>query len=211
MKPRDITGQKFGKLTAIKLDHIKSYSTSTKRYWLCKCKCGNYSIVEQGQLTRGKTKSCGCIQKEYFKTKHNLRNSKIYETWSNIKKRCYNARSTRYKWYGAKNIKMCDEWKNDFKTFYDWSINNGYKEPLTIDRIDVNGNYEPNNCRWVDWKQQQQNKNSNINITYKNQTKCIAEWARIFNINRATLQWRIKQGWKIDEALTTPVKTKYHH
>lgn len=210
-KAIDLTGKKFGKLTVIKLDHIKRYVGCTKYFWLCKCECGNFCITSQNQLSRGKTKSCGCLQKEYFSIKHNLRFSKLYITWENIKKRCYNKKSSRYKWYGEKGIIVCNEWKDDFKAFYDWAMANGYKEGLTIDRIDVNGNYEPSNCRWVDWKTQQQNKNSNIYLTYNNQTKCITEWARIFNINRATLQWRIKKGWEVQEALTTLPKTKYHH
>lgn len=200
-KAIDLTGQKFGKLTVLRLDHIRKYNKCTKYYWLCLCECGNYCISSQNQLSRGKTKSCGCIQQKYFGIKHNLRNTKLYNNWDNIKKRCYAKTDYHYKWYGKRGITICDEWKNDFKAFYDWAMANGYEEDLTIDRIDVNGNYEPNNCRWISIQKQQQNKRSNHYITYKNQTKCIAEWAKIYNISRATLSWRIRKGWDIERAL----------
>ena len=110
----------------------------------------------------------------------------------------------------CKGITICNEWKNDFKVFYDWAINNGYEDNLSIDRIDVNGNYEPNNCRWVDKKTQTRNTTTNKYYTYKNETHCIGEWAEIYNIRRGTLWDRLNKGWSIERALTTPANTKYH-
>lgn len=206
-KAIDITGQKFGKLTAIKLHHIKRYESCTKRYWLCKCECGNSAIVSQGQLTCGKTKSCGCMQSLYFETKHKMAHTRLYNTWENMRKRCYKKQDKHYKWYGARGIKTCEEWKNDFVPFMNWALNNGYNEKLTLDRIDVNKDYTPENCRWVNWITQQRNKRSNHLLTYKNKTLCISEWADIYNINRSTLSYRIKKGWSIEKALNTPTNS----
>lgn len=106
-----------------------------------------------------------------------------------------------YKHYGARGIKMCDDWKNDFMTFYNWAMSNGYKEGLTIDRIDVNGNYEPNNCRWVDIKTQSNNKRNNIYLAYGGKTQTLKEWAEELNVNYCTLWRRYNKQWSIDEIL----------
>lgn len=201
MKAIDITGQKFGRLTALKLHHIKKYSRSTHRYWECQCECGNKCFVAQNQLTSGKTQSCGCLQNEYFKSKHNLHNTRLYNIWCNIKARCTNPKHPNYNTYGNKGIIICDEWKTNFLSFYNWAVKNGYKDNLTIDRINVNGNYEPDNCRWVTRKVQGINRNTSKFITYNNKTLCITEWADLYNINRATLSWRLNHGWNIEEAL----------
>ena len=134
-----------------------------------------------------------------FTTKHGMKKSKIYGVWCGMKERCYNCNNKRYKCYGGRGIRVCDEWANDFREFYEWAKNNGYKKGLTIDRIDNNGNYEPNNCRWVTSKQQNRNYSKNHNITYKGETKCIADWADYFGINRTTIAWRLKVGKSLEE------------
>lgn len=121
-----------------------------------------------------------------------------------MKARCYNATHDRYKDYGARGIVVCDEWLNDFTVFYDWAMNNGYKENLTIDRIDVNGNYEPSNCRWVTSKEQQRNTRYNRNYTINGKTHCITEWCEILGINRNMVYTRINRGWTVENALLTP-------
>ncbi len=123
-----------------------------------------------------------------------------------MKYRCYNPKSQYYYRYGARDIKVCDEWLNDFKAFYDWSMANGYRDNLTIDRIDVNGNYEPSNCRWVSQKMQQNNRSNNRLITYNNETHTISEWAEICNISQACLRHRIERNWNIEKALNTPMR-----
>lgn len=203
MKFVDLSGQKFGRLTAIE----KAYVKNKKTYWLCQCECGNKTIVLGTNLTRLHTKSCGCLQKEkHIGYMHGLRKHRLYNIWSLIKKRCINKQDKIYKYYGAKGITICDDWKNDFKAFYDWSMDNGYKNNLTIDRINVKGNYEPLNCRWVDKKTQHRNTTANKYYTYKNETHCIGEWAELYNIKRGTLWDRLKKGWSIEKALTTPIK-----
>lgn len=122
-----------------------------------------------------------------------------------MKRRCYNSKDRKYKNYGAKEIKICNEWLNDFKKFYDWSMENGYQERLTIDRIDVNGNYEPSNCRWVNQKIQQNNRTNNHEITFKGKTQNLSQWAIELNISYDCLERRInKLKWSIEEAFTIP-------
>ena len=205
----DLVGKKFGRLTVLKY----VYSKYKKRHWLCQCDCGNISVVSTSQLKSGKTKSCGCLRRETtsqnakkIKSTHHLTNTRIYNIWRSMKKRCYLKTHHAYKYYGGRGITICEEWKNDFMSFYNWSIANGYKENLTLDRIDVNGNYEPNNCRWVGWEVQQNNRRDNIHIKYNGETKTIYEWSEILNIKYCTLWWRIKNGWSIEEALKKKVR-----
>ena len=201
-KFKDLTGQTFNQLTVIKRVENK-YNDAC---WLCKCTCGKETIVTTQRLTKGLTKSCGCLRSIVAINKnktHNLSNTKIYKTWQEMKKRCYNSKYKRYKDYGGRGIIICNEWLNDFKTFYDWSMNNGYKEDLTIDRINVNGNYEPSNCRWASIKIQSNNKRNNRIIEYKGELHTMSEWANIYNINYKLLHSRLKKGWDIEKALFT--------
>jgi hypothetical protein len=138
------------------------------------------------------------------KYKHGGTNTRLYQIWSNMKARCYRENCKEYKWYGAKGIKICNEWKNDFSAFKSWALSNGYSENLTIDRITSSGDYEPSNCRWVDWKTQQNNRSSNRYYTHNGVTKTMAEWAREYGIPESNLITRLKKGWAFEEALTKP-------
>lgn len=209
----DITGQKFGRLTAIKLDRIEhKISGGTSHYWLFKCDCGNYIKRLKSSVTTGHTQSCGCYHKERAKEAnitHGLRKTKLYKKWLDIKKRCYNSKSQYYYCYGGRGIKVCDEWLKDFSNFYNWAVANGYDESskvyqCTIDRIDVNGNYEPSNCRWVNQKVQNRNSRHCHYITYNNETHCLTEWAEITNISADKIRNRLKRNWSIEKALNTP-------
>lgn len=129
------------------------------------------------------------------------KNRQLYICWKNIRQRCSNSNSKRYKYYGGKGIKVCNEW-DKYCEFEKWAISNGFVEGLTIDRINVNGDYEPNNCRWVDNYVQANNKTNNFLITYNNETKTIHQWAKIYNIKANTILMRLRRGWNINRALT---------
>lgn len=200
---KDIIGMKFGRLTVLKLVYTRRVS-KTLYYYLCKCDCGKEHIVLKSSLLNGLTRSCGCynneVRAEKFRqrAKHHMTDTRLYKMWEKMKGRCYCKSNPSYKNYGERGILMCDEWKNDFKAFYDWSVNNGYDKNAqygrcTLDRINVNGNYEPNNCRWVDEKIQQRNRRNNRFITYNNETHCLFEWAEIFGINPKILSQRLNR------------------
>lgn len=153
-KAKDLSGLCFGDWTV-----IEKTGTTPSRHslWLCKCICGEESIALQGNLVTGKSKNCGC-KKEYNTPKNNVIHHTLYRRWSNMKTRCYNENTKDYKYYGGRGIRVCDEWLDDFMKFYSWSIGHGFSDDLTIDRKNNDGNYEPNNCRWVSMKEQNQNK-----------------------------------------------------
>lgn len=204
-------GQRIGKLTVIGFHHNRIYinpKTGRKRifpYYSCKCDCGNKSIVARDFLIRKKPiSSCGCISKDFL---HNLNYShgksktRLFRIWAHIKDRCNNKKNQSYKNYGARGITICDEWKNDFMSFYKWSLSNGYKKELTIERIDVNGGYNPDNCTWIKKEEQNKNTRRSVFLTYKGKTLCVAEWARKINKSKETLYSRIKKGWSIEKIL----------
>ena len=191
---KDLTGQKFGRLTVIeRAENDKNGSTR----WLCRCECGNEKIIEGGHLRSHKIKSCGCLLTDVLIKRnytHGMTNTRLFHIWQGIKNRCYNKNFEHYKHYGERGITTCKEWKNDFVKFYNWSMANGYKDDLTIDRINVNGNYEPSNCRWATKLQQQRNTTRLRKITYKNETHCISEWADILGLEYNTLYYRFRRN-----------------
>lgn len=196
--PRDLTGQKFGRLTVLRQapDKIKPSGAHSKM-WECKCDCGNIKIISRSSLVSGDTVSCGCYHKEHahdYGKKHGPTNTKLYTKWSGIVQRCTNPNAIHYDMYGGRGITICDEWRNDFYSFYSWSIENGYKDGLTIDRIDNNKGYYPENCRWTDLETQANNTRRNHYITYNNETKTLTQWARLLNVNVETLRYRVNHG-----------------
>ncbi|AVX47356.1 hypothetical protein C5023_000226 [Staphylococcus phage vB_SauM_0414_108] len=203
-------GCKYGRLTIVSYDNKKGSS----HYVNCQCDCGNTKSVRLLRLKSGETKSCGCIRKELFKenkksnTTHGQTDTRLYNIYRSMKARCYRKTQKDYHSYGGRGIKVCDEWLNDFMNFYSWSYDNGYNDNLTIDRIDNNGNYEPNNCRWITEAEQHNNTSRNINITYNGETKTLKQWSKIKGINYDTLKKRYKMGWSIEDMLTKPVKRK---
>lgn len=201
----DLTGRRFNKLTVIK----RAGSQNNNAMWLCKCDCGNEIRVISASLTSGNTKSCGCLQREIVKNvgrsnkKHGMFGTRIYTIWADMKKRCFDERDRAYKHYGARGISVCEDWY-DFEKFYTWAINNGYRDDLTLDRKDVNGDYTPDNCKWSTWKEQQNNRRSSRMIDYNGETKTISQWANVIGIPYNTLYARIHLlGWDIEKALTT--------
>ena len=188
-KFKDLTGEKYGYLTVLRR---LNYSETGHTYlWECKCDCGNITIVRGGNLRTGHTISCGCKK---GLIKHSKANTRLYCIYKNMKQRCNNPNNVWYKNYGARGIKICDEWLNDFNTFYNWAISNGYEDSLSLDRIDVNGDYEPFNCRWATKLIQQNNMRRNKLITYKNKTHTVAEWEHILKLPYNYIRSRLRSN-----------------
>ena len=200
-------GDKFGKLTVIE----NAGSVDGSIVWKCLCDCGKEHNVTTRALNSGQIKSCGCLKHEVGipKRKYNKRDRKLYFRWSNIRGRCYNPNDPAYKNYGGRGIKMCTEWENDFFAFRDWAIENGYDESLSIDRIDNDKGYSPENCRWVNAKKQSNNRRSNRVIEINGIKKSMSEWCDEYNINYSTVQNRIyRYGWNDVDAIITPIRRK---
>lgn len=210
----DLTGMKFGRLTVVKEAGRDEYKNVL---WSCRCTCGNNTTVSAHKLLRGNTKSCGCLKKDAAKLAvksrrglHGLsrdstgKKTRLYRIWCGIKTRCLNSNNHAYKNYGGRGIKICDEWL-DYASFYNWAMNNGYKDNLTIERIDNNGNYEPSNCTWIARGMQAYNRKTSFIVTYKGETKTLSEWASILKLSYPMLFNRLKYlGWSVEKAFTTP-------
>lgn len=164
----DRTGERFGKLVVVsRADDYVAKNGSKHVMWKCLCDCGNYTTVDVCQLVGGKTRSCGCLKDNHSHITHGGRHERLYKVFANMKNRCYNENSSDYKYYGARGISICKEWLNSYSAFREWAMSSGYDEnapygECTIDRIDVNGNYEPSNCRWVDMSTQSKNRRNVI-------------------------------------------------
>lgn len=199
----DLTGMRFGRLTAIK--RVENKNNQVR--WLCKCDCGNDTIAVKTSLKRGHTKSCGCYAKEMLAKRtatHNGSKTRLYGIWCGIRKRCDYPKDKNYEIYGGRGIKVCDEWQS-YEPFRDWAMANGYSAELTIDRIDCNGDYEPNNCRWATLKEQANNKRSNHFISFNGKTLSMREWAALLGVNYGSLRSRIQRGWSVERAFATPL------
>lgn len=199
-RKKNLLGQRFGELFVI------GEAPSKKGFamWKCKCDCGNTIVARANSLMTGNTTTCGCGRIRAI-TKHNKTGTRLFNIWRNIKERCENANYYNYRKYGGRGIKVCDEW-HDYKAFEEWALANGYDETAkrgdcTIDRIDVNGNYEPSNCRWASAKEQNNNKRNTVFVDYNGERKSISEWASELNKSKNTLWWRHSKGWSPREIL----------
>lgn len=189
----NISGKKFGRLTAI------SYNKDTRK-WLCRCECGREKEVSYGHLIDGHTKSCGCLNSQMTSErnyKHGLYGTRIYRIYYGILQRCCIERNPAYKDYGGRGIGICDEWKKDFLAFYDWAIANGYSDSLSIDRIDNDKGYSPDNCQWVSQKQQCNNRRCNIMVGSKTLKQVCEERGLKYH----TVYARIRRGERAEAAI----------
>ena len=195
-----LIGKRFGRLVVKKQTEQRK---SGEIVWECLCDCGNITTGSTGQLNQGKKQSCGCLARESSAkraTKHGLVKTRVYRIYRHILDRCLNTNHVHYKNYGGRGITICQLWLDDFVNFYNWAIANGYQDGLSIDRIDVNGNYEPDNCRWSSNVEQSNNTRTNKYVTYNNETHTLADWARIIGINPKRIYGKLKHH-KIEELI----------
>lgn len=214
-KYKDITVAVYGMLTVVSYSH-----SNNGTYWNCECECGNSSVVKATVLNYGGTKSCGCKSKEQaIKNCASGRDKimlpyphsrKLKDLYRNLMDRCYNETNKRWNNYGGKGVVVCDEWKNSRRSFYAWASDNGYDPKLQIDRIYVNGNYEPGNCRFVTAIVQMNNTTRNHWIEWENKKMTVAEWERHLGWKKYTLQKRLGRGWPIERAMNQiPRESRY--
>lgn len=210
MPPKDISGVRSGYLTALKVVGKRGKAN----LWECRCDCGGATFAIATQIERGEKTSCGCKKREPRKPRpdlvlknkdrstHGLTSSSTYTSWKAMKFRCENESSKDYKNYGGRGIKVCERWSKSFIEFH----NDMGDRPVgtSIDRIDPNGNYDPNNCRWASFEKQGNNKRVNFIIEHEGKTMTVSEWAREYGIEPKTLSYRVKSGWDIEAALNTP-------
>jgi hypothetical protein len=205
-KQIDLTRQKFGKLTVIS----KSIRTHNDIYWHCLCDCGSEKIVSGKHLRRGSIKSCGCYRRKKSSLKaktHGATNTRLYNIWRSMRQRCKNPTDVNIKKnYLDRGITVCKEWHN-FSIFQHWAMTNGYADNLTIDRVDNDKGYSPENCRWADIYEQSNNRRSNQIITFNGITLTLAQWTRKIGVSKTLLNKRIfSYGWSPEKALTTPAR-----
>lgn len=205
-RQKDYTGQKYGRLTFIGFLGREN----NKSMWLLRCDCGNEVKKPSSEIVSGNTSSCGCLARELTSkrsTKHGKWKTPLYQKYQDMVRRCYNPDTVRYDCYGEKGVKVCDEWlkeNNGFENFMKWSFENGYveyypkttprKEVLTLDRIDFNGDYSPNNCRWVKFKKQENNKSNNLYTSYNGERLSAKELSERFDISYSITQRKIHKG-----------------
>lgn len=210
---KDITGQRFGRLTVIEKCSNKSPSVKGVM-WLCRCDCGGSTTTRTSSLRSGRTKSCGCLHKEFLasgkaRTTHGMRSTPEYRTWSLMKDRCYNRKTPGFYKYGGRGITVCKRWRNSFETFY---ADMGPRPSTnhSIDRIDNDGAYSPDNCRWATKKQQARNRRTNLTITFNGETMTSVEWSKRLGGKEMLVSQRIRLGWTEEEAVTIPAGGKRH-
>lgn len=210
----DLSGKRFGRLSVISREMEYTDKAGSHRFkYKCLCDCGNYTLASRYQLRSGRIMSCGCLHKEsaakqgIANTKHGgcRRNvpyveKRLYKIWAGMKQRCENPNNSSYKDWGGRGITVCDEW-HDFSCFQTWAIKNGYTDLLSIDRIDVNKGYSPENCRWASKTEQMNNQRTNVHITIDGVDHTIAEWSRLSGVKPGTISSRIKRGWSNYDAV----------
>lgn len=210
----NISGKRFGRLVAI--EYAGKLGKDSSHFWRCICDCGKEVVVKKASLMKGFTRSCGCLRSDVAREKAIARagkgakkeNKRLYTIWNSMKARCLNPNRKESKYYLLKGIRICEEWANDFLAFRDWALKNGYDETLTLDRIDNDGDYKPENCRWTTWTSQNNNTSKNKFISIDGETLTVAEWTRKMNFSRGLISSRLKRGWTEERAVKTlPRKT----
>lgn len=207
-KTLDLSGRKFGRLI-VESRADDGYSSTGRRKinWNCVCDCGSHCVKSSRNLLSDHISSCGCLKSELLTERnkrsgtHGQSRSRLYSVWGGMLGRCRNTNNQAYDQYGARHIDVCKEWET-FEPFKAWAVSHGYNDTLTIDRIDNNKGYFPENCRWVDMRVQSNNRRSNVLLEYAGQQHTIAEWSRICGIHPDTIGYRLKHGWSVEDAIT---------
>lgn len=203
----DMAGMRIGRLTVISR---AENTRQNKAQWLCECDCGNEVVVSRRHLKDMSTLSCGCYRSDYAKdnnSTHGMKGTRLYRIWSGMKDRCCNPKSKYWDRYGARGIAICQEWLG-FQEFYNWSIAHGYSKNLTLDRIDNDKGYSPENCRWATYSEQENNRRNNRILEFYGESHTVAEWSRIVGIDQRIIGQRIFYGWSIERALTQKVRKR---
>ncbi len=194
---KDLTGMQFGKLTVVRRDD----HGHKRPYWECRCECGNTIFVSSTHLLAGDKTSCGCDKVYKHGDARGPRWARLYRIYKGIKTRCVYKGAADSKNYGGRGITMCSDWVNDYNAFKKWALENGYDDSLSIDRIDVDGNYCPENCRWATWEQQNNNRRYHVWIEANGKKQTAAQWARELNMNYQTIVGRAHRGLSPEEIL----------
>lgn len=203
MKANDYSGKRFGHLVA--LERVANTPQGCA-VWKCRCDCGNITHVRSSNLQSGAVQTCGrsCKLRNRYKT-HGMSKTRLYSEWNAIKARC-SPKDKNYRYYNGRGISVCEEWINSFEAFAEWAFNNGYNDSLTIERIDFNGDYSPDNCTWIPKSQQSSNRRSCLYVTYKGQTKILKDWCVELGLDYKRTNNRLKKlGWTPERAFETPV------
>ena len=206
----DLSGEQYGRLTV--LDRGPD-SPGGRVRWRCRCECGSEVIASSTHLRTGHTQSCGCLKiqkaKEHVIHGGNRRGQRerLYDVWIDMRRRCTNPRDKSYLYYGGRGISVCSEWASDYEAFRSWSLTHGYGPGLTLDRIDTDGNYTTENCRWVTYQEQNRNKRSNHLVEYDGKCLTLSEWEEITGIPQRLIRYRlVTLGWPAERALTAAIR-----
>ena len=195
---QDITGNTYGRWTVIAYSHSRGNGQTVYK---CRCECGTEKDVLRRSLVNGMSTSCGCYHKDAV-TKHKSRNKKLYSIWHNMKDRCYREKHPMSHYYSSRGLGVCAEWIHDYSAFHIWAYNNGYKEGLSIHRINNDLGYSPENCMWATDLEQMQNRRDTLLLTYNDETKTMFEWSKLVGIPYHTVRQRVRRGWSVHDALT---------
>lgn len=207
-KKKDLIGVRFGRLVVLERAENNGRNGKNAR-WKCRCDCGNVCVVNNGDISSGHTKSCGCIKREVNAsrlTTHGETHTRLHGIWRGIKDRCYRSAEKSYVNYGGRGIKMCDEWFKSFTAFRDWALSNGYEDDLSIERIDNDGNYEPNNCKWATRLEQADNRRDTIHVYIDGEKANLQELSRVTGIYPTTIYKRYREGARGLELIRKPVR-----
>lgn len=197
-------GRRFNQLVVIGFVHKKG-----AWHWVCRCDCGVEITTLAGNVKQGRSKSCGCVGRKKATqqlTKHGMSGTRLYNTWQNMKARCHNPKNSWYDDYGGRGIVVCPEWRDCPDVFMEWALATGYKDDLSIERIDVNGSYSPDNCEWIPMKKQAWNRRNSFMVRYKGEEKCVAEWCQLLELDEKVVRSRLQRGKSVEDAFTTPVE-----